>query len=199
MRDRSTDRRGFAEFTAKLAAELGISVTRVGEHGFGTRIGGVDGEPGYFVNEPWNAARRVEVTGVYPKSDYWCRTRPSITAAMSRGPVAVAGDIRRRLEPGYLEVLAQTNAYNEQAARDAHGRERTAAAIEALFPGQTHRVSHRQTERSTTVAIGNFGLGGDVKMSGAGAETWFEGFRVPAEAGLEMLAAYAAWRDRQAA
>lgn len=188
----------FREFAGKLAAELGMTVTRAGEHGSGIQLGGVDGEPGYWLNAPWNSAGRVEVTGVYPQSSYWCKTRPSITAAIDRGAAAVARDIRRRLEPGYLELLAETNAYNERAAAASRAREQVALRVEELFPGATHRVSHRQSERSTTVGVGSFGTGGDVKLPSAGDDMWFEDFRVPADAGLAMLAAYAAWREEQA-
>jgi hypothetical protein len=198
MTDLSRDRKLFAGFAAKLAAELGMVVT-YREHGLGAQLGGTDGEPGYFAHEPWNRHGRVEVTGIYPASERSSRTRPSITAALDRGAAAVAGDIRRRLEPAYLAELAETNAWNERAARDDWAREQVAARIEALFPDATYRIDHRQSKSRTEVHVGSFGAGGGVRLFSRGEDVQFEDFRVPAEAGLAMLAAYAAWREREAA
>jgi hypothetical protein len=190
------DKEAFAEFAAKLGAELGMTVA-LREAGWGAWLGGADGEPGYWVNEPWNAGGKVEITGIYPDTQYhFPDGRPKIGATMARGAQAVAREIARRLEGPYLDTLARVATYNERQAREDYGREQTARAVEALFPeGMTHRVPHCQGNRRAEVSVGRYANGGDVEILNDGESVNLKGFRAPAPAVLAMLAAYAAWRE----
>lgn len=83
------------------------------------RLAGPDGAELVFTED----RGRVRVVGVLPV-DYHpvCRTRLSIGVSADREPAAIAGDIARRLLPGYVSELAASREWlaEQDRRRDAH-------------------------------------------------------------------------------
>jgi hypothetical protein len=196
------DEYAFADFCAKLAAELGMEldgnrtwtwcrflVPYVGDEP--VLSGQIQPGLGYSLTRPRGDAM-TEISACYPPTN--CAfDRAKIGASVARGPHAVAVEIRRRLEPGYLAALAAIAEYDAEEARLQARRASLAGRIRAMFPsGNVSAPGHCQTGDTTRLIICGAGLlGGEIRLSRGGDEVEFERFRVPADVGLTMLTAVA--------
>jgi hypothetical protein len=205
----------FAGFCATVAAELGAELDPDPDRTWGVQIVSAAGNgTGYSLSMPGRDGK-TEISPIYPNSTYGGGSRGRIGVSVSRGPRAVAAEITRRLVPVYRERLAAIVAHDAEEAAQQNARAALAARIEALFPpnpegtGDDPGVRRRDPRRvyepgrlhsyrshnTDLVVRPRFHEGGTVKFSGWGAEVEFEGFRVPAEAAVAMLAALAEWTD----
>lgn len=192
--EREAKRRFREEFLPKVAAEMGMTAEH-DDDAWGGRIKDAEGN-GYYLGFPYKG--KTEITPIYPRSSFgWYRTeRGKIGVSVSRGPAAVAKEIRRRLEPVYREALAKVLAYEADLAVDAGARSVVTDKFTTMFPsGIVSLPSHSQNEHQTELVIHGPGLGGGwVRYSGHGGEVTIgaqHGFRVPAEVATQMLSVYA--------
>ncbi len=120
----------------------------------------------------WHNPLRVSVHGGYPAGTAqvaYHLPSHSITVAVSRGAQAVAGDIARRLLPGYLADLARAQEALRARADATQAREKVAAGLLAAVPGLRRGVA--SDTRVTLVHYGHGGgASGSVEISGSGDE-----------------------------
>jgi hypothetical protein len=133
---------------------------------------------------------RVEIRGAFPDSDYPFepgeRPRP-LTVAAGRSPVAVAGEITRRLLPGYAQVLASVQARIARQAADHTSRIRVARRLAAILPGATVRDDGRHVVTvHWSVPARSIGSG-EIELRRAGALARLEADSLPI-ATIERLA-----------
>lgn len=186
----------FADFTAKLAAELGLQVDPgrmwtwclflVSYTGDGT---------GYSVTLPKEDGKTT-VTPLYPPSRTWkvpaAGRERQARISVSRGPHTVAVEIMRRLGATYRADLRAIAASNATADARQAAREELAARLGRMF-GDTCRPRHMQSDYTTTVMVhGPDCDGGELRFSGNASVIEFRRFRLPAGVAMEMLAVYAA-------
>jgi hypothetical protein len=135
------------QLAAGVAAALGAGwrCVHAVHHGDGARLEHPGGRALQVVYNDWQSTARLYITGEYPPGDAPPGlTRSGITAAVSRGPAAIAQDITRRLLPGYEAELAAVREHQARQARWAAGRAATAARIGAL-PGAEPPVEGADT------------------------------------------------------
>jgi len=104
---------------------------------------------------------RVAISGLYPGNHLpWGTEYPHITAAVSRGPEAIAKDIERRFLPRYLPLFEQ----NMKAKAEDEERERKKwAYTEAFIKALDGELAFDQTVRFKGPAncYGNIRVNGD--------------------------------------
>jgi len=144
---------------------------------------------GLVLRVGWDGKGRLTVSGRYPHApDFYRRNddRPEITVAVTRTPAAIAGEITRRLLPGYETRLAAVRTFLTDAAEDAATRERVTARLCATLPGATNT-------RGTGLSLP---LPGSAYGSGAvlhGGDVTLELHGLPEELAVAVLAAVAAF------
>ena len=185
----------FRVFAGKVAAELGMMLSDRFRPVWGARIESPDQVMGYELTLPKPKDRMTEITPVYPHSTFgWYQTEHGkIRVNVTRGHEAVAGDIRRKLEPVYLAALAKIRLHDAEEARLQAARRDLQDQIEALFnPGSVAAPAHCQSDHRTQLSLPGPGHnGGTVDFQGEGSAVKFDRFRVPRDVALRMLAPYA--------
>jgi hypothetical protein len=130
------------EFAQQVAPWLGQRWSALpGPHGYGNYavLSGPDGEAltlrgdGYN----WAASRRACITGSYPRYNgrpvLNTRDLPRITAALERGPQAIARDIERRFLTQYRQLVQEAREIRDRyAERNAQARELARRFAEAV-------------------------------------------------------------------
>lgn len=109
-----------------------------------------------FMRIIWNNDSRIEISGTYPKTQYsiYGFGNHEITVSRLKSAKAIAGDITRRLLPGYLKDL---HALQERIAKnDARdNREAEIAATLEMTPGTL--VKGNRTEYGWSLrGVGHF-------------------------------------------
>lgn len=121
---------------------------------------------------------RVYVRGQYPDGPTPYQTSdPRISAAISRGPAAIAADITRRLLPTYEEQMAEVRRFQEEEKRRRQKLEQATRRILVLLPGSYirdfERTNHDITVRWNLGATLDDGRA-EIRLTGDGssAELW---------------------------
>ncbi len=87
---------------------------------------------------PRLAPKRLTVRGVHPhRPEQGQRHSGQITIAWGRGARAIAAEITRRLLPGYLPALAESQARQAQLHASDERRKNVTTVILTLLPGTT--------------------------------------------------------------
>jgi hypothetical protein len=184
----------FADFAAKLAAELGLELDQSRMWTWCLFLVSYSGDgTGYSITRPRGDTKTT--VNPLPPASTWSPPddgkERTARISVSRGPHTVALEISRRLAPTYRADLRAIAAHNaKEAAQRAH-RQGLAEQIAAMFL-KTSRPSHCQSNYSTSIGVhGPEYTGGDLRFSGGAAEIEFYRFRVPAPVALKMLAVFA--------
>jgi len=133
---------------------------------------------------------RISIHGRYPDVETG-QGLPShqITAAISRGPTAIAADITRRLLPGYRTDLAKAAERIARLAREDAQRERLAAELVATIPGATLGPD---AQHATVISWYSQAAGsGSIRLCGAGTSAQIELSSVPAAVAATIAATIA--------
>jgi hypothetical protein len=140
---------------------------------------------------------RCAVAGLYPDrrggdevtAPVYGMERPQITVALSRGPAAIAAEIRRRLLPDYYTTCAAVRQVHAQRAADKAARDALVVELHAILPN-AWQGQYPSRDGSTVVGWrGSQGhLSGRVRFVGAADEVEIDA-RVPRAVALAMLRA----------
>lgn len=181
-----------AGLTAGAAVELGAGWTaehEPGDWGGSHRLHGPGGallridKDGYG-----DVPTRVEVLGLFSGVSaprHWHENH-KITVAVSRGPVALAREITRRLLPDYLPALEAAQQREADAvARVARLADR-AEQLRALLPGG-YVISHACTESNFEMSVPGREVDGTVSLRYDGATGALQLRRVPVELLFELV------------
>jgi hypothetical protein len=144
---------GLRKLAADVAAALEGSWVP-GSHGDGwdsyaeIREGASPDAPTIRITRPsWGSPGRLRIGGVYPVG----RERPyhldtsDITVADTKPAERVAGDISRRLLPGYRADLARLIAYDEEQQRFHAARQAAAERLAAVLPPNARVSADRRS------------------------------------------------------
>lgn len=101
------------------------------------RLHGPDGAA-LFISYDYRSPARVSVSGEMPRTDRPLG-RHHVTAAASRGAEGIAGDVARRLLPGYLADLATARERNAAVVANWEGRAQALDLVAGLFGARFHR------------------------------------------------------------
>src|SRR5262245_52049625 len=114
--EQEAKRRFKREFVPQVAAELGMTA-QYDDEAWGGRVTDAEGR-GYHLGYPYKG--KTEIHPIYPRTSFgfYQTERGQIGVSVSRGPQAVAKEIRRRLEPVYEAALAKVHAYEADLAVD---------------------------------------------------------------------------------
>jgi hypothetical protein len=142
----------------------------------------------------WVRADRVEVSGSWPRgtsangsSQLFAPYHDSysITAALSRGPAAVARDIERRLLPGYLPRYREMVARRDRHVEEELARLRAAQEIRDLLRIDPSSQNPCEFYLPDTVGYGQL----KVEHYGGQLQVEFSRLQVPYDRALSILTA----------
>jgi hypothetical protein len=178
---------GIGALAHQIAEQLGGFTARVHDHG--ACLHGPAGQE-LWVQRVWNHRDRVQVHGRYPPGDETYRLAShEITAAIARGPEAIARDITRRLLPAYRTDLQTARERVAQAARDDQHRARTAARLLATIPD----ARATDGKRETTIHWYDDAAGsGTIRLHGDGTKATIELRSAPTELASRIAGTVAA-------
>lgn len=158
-----------------VAKQLGEGWTSEPMHNNGFTLSGPDGVQ-VWVGRPDGAM--VTIHGIYPG-----RYRPAgakeINVNALRGPVAVAKEIRRRLLPTYLPLLAEAQSQQRSWEEAEAKRQETMASLVEAWPGARIVGDHVYATIHGHYLKLRVQYGGDIAIDGT----------LPAHLVFEMLAA----------
>ena len=159
--------------------------------------------------EDWRLAERLAIRGARESSGHetgFYKANPEITVAANRGAKIIAGEITRRLLPGYIEAMS---AADEEQARHDGALTDLAAMVEkvrAAMPGVTltdDRHGEQDSESETLSLHANFpdgSIGADLTVTPGTVTLALHGYFMPEEMFSVVLPALAgAITDLQAA
>jgi hypothetical protein len=136
---------------------------------------------------------KLHMSGCYPATEMRVDYR-GINVTVTRPPAIIAGEIERRLLPGYLRQLAEVVTFNARMDRERAARTAVMERIAGMFPGaHVDPASRRGTHAKVYIHPARC-TRGMVEAYGSAATVSIELSGVPVDLAAGMLAVLASWR-----
>jgi hypothetical protein len=153
----------FRKIARAVAAELGDAWSLGDEIGWGFQMNGPGGQRLHIASEKGG---RAEIHGVYPSPTAYYfdgEQHRSIGVSLSRGPEAIAREIRRRVMPDYVATLAKVKAADERHREAYEARQEYAGKVYRVIGKEPPALEHwqqRHAEADTRSSVDLSGFAG---------------------------------------